>query len=77
MSGTGRDTSDGAQRREQGVAIAFIGLAVILVDLLVVFFAPAAFRIGRQGAFVTLIIVLAVIGLALILFGQNRRRTAL
>jgi len=77
MSSPGRDSRDGAQRREQGVAIAFIGLALILVDLLVVFFTPAAFRIGRQGAFLIIIVVLAVIGLGLILFGQNRRRTTL
>ena len=77
MAGTGRGTPDGgAQKREQGVAISFIGLALIVADLLVVFFAPAGFRIGRQGVFLTIILVLAVAGLSLVLLGRSRRRSA-
>jgi uncharacterized membrane protein YqjE len=78
MAVTGRGPTDsGAEKREQGTAISFIGLAVLVVDLLVVFFAPAAFRIGRHVEFLALIVVLAVIGFGLIWLGGARRRTAL
>ena len=69
-----RSVDGGAERREQGIAISFIGLAVIVVDLLVIFFAPAAFRLGRQSVFVVLIALLAVIGLGLIFWGRSRRK---
>jgi uncharacterized membrane protein YqjE len=77
MAVTGPGPADsGAEKREQGTAISFIGLAVLVVDLLVVFFAPAAFRVGRHIEFLVLIAVLAVIGFGLIWFGRARRRTA-
>ena len=78
MAGTSRGTADGgAGKREQGVAISFLGLALIVADLLVVFFTPAAFRIGRQGVFLTLILALGVVGLGLVLVGRSRRRAAM
>ena len=78
MASTGPETADGgAGKREQGVAISFLGLAILVADLLVVFFAPAAFRIGRQGVFLALILALAVIGLVLVFVGRSRRRAAM
>jgi Na+-driven multidrug efflux pump len=78
MAGTGDRTADGgAGKREQGVAISFLGLALIVAALLVVFFTPAAFRIGRQGAFIALIVALAVVGLGLVFIGRSRRRAAM
>jgi hypothetical protein len=51
----------------------FIGLAVWVADALVAFFFPSAVRIGRQGTFLTIILVLAVMGLALMLNGYVMR----
>jgi len=50
-------------------ALTIIGLGVWLADLLVVFFAPAAFRVGHGS----IIIVLAIVGLGMILLGRNQR----
>jgi uncharacterized membrane protein YqjE len=78
MAVTGPGRADGgAEKREQGTAISFIGLAVLVVDLLVVFFAPAAFRVGRHVEFLALIVVLALIGFGLIWVGRARRRTVM
>jgi hypothetical protein len=56
-------------------ALVIIGLGVWLADLLVVFFAPAAFRVGHGSSFLIIIAVLAIVGLGLILLGR-RHRTA-
>lgn len=54
-------------------ALSIIGLGVWLADLLVVFFAPAGFRLGHGSTFITIIIVLAIVGLGLILLGRYQR----
>ena len=54
-------------------AATIIGLGIWLADLLVVFFAPAGFRLGHGPAFITIIVVLAIIGLGLILLGRYQR----
>jgi hypothetical protein len=54
-------------------ALVFIGLGLWLADLLVIFFAPAAIRLGHGASFVTIIIVLAIVGLGVILLGRVRR----
>lgn len=55
-------------------ALIVIGLGMLLADLLVVFFMPAAFRIGRQGTFTVIIVALALVGFVLVLVGRQRRR---
>ena len=75
MTSSGQGAQDGgAEKREHGVAVSFIGLALIVVDLLVIFFAPAAFRLGRQGVFIVLIVVLAIAGLILVGLGRRLRK---
>jgi hypothetical protein len=54
-------------------ALIVIGLGVLLADLLVVFFMPAAFRIGRQAVFTVIIVALALLGLGLVFVGRQRR----
>lgn len=63
-----------SQRSETRRALAVIGLGVLLADLLVVFFAPAAFRLGRQSVFTAVIIILAALGLGLVMAGRRARR---
>ncbi len=62
-----------ARERDSWSVLVVIGLGILLADLLVIFFAPAALRLGRGSVFVILIIALAIIGLALIVFGRNRQ----
>ena len=54
-----------ADKTETGSTLMFIGLALWVVALLVVFFLPAAIKIGHHGTFAWLlsILVLAVVGL--------------
>ena len=49
-------------RRETGTSLMFIGLAIWVADALVAFFFPAAVKIGRQGTFLSVILVLAICG---------------
>jgi len=60
-------------RRETGTSLMFIGLAVWVVDLLVLFFMPAAVKLGRQGTFTSILTVLFALGLCLIVFGYSTR----
>lgn len=64
-------------KKETGTSLMFIGLAIWVADALVAFFLPAAVRIGRQGMFLSVILVLAVMGLALMttgyMFRANRK----
>ena len=60
-------------RKETGTSLMFIGLAIWVADALVAFFFPAAVRIGRQGTFLSVILVLAVTGLALMATGYMFR----
>jgi hypothetical protein len=60
-------------RRETGTSLMFIGLAIWVADALVAFFFPAAVRVGRQGMFLNVILVLAVAGLVLMAAGYMFR----
>jgi Na+-driven multidrug efflux pump len=75
MASTGPGPDRGAEKREQGTAISFIGLAFLVANLLVVFFAPAAFRLGHRAVFAALIVILAVIGVTLVILGRSRRKS--
>jgi len=65
---------DAEEKRETGGSLMFIGLAVWVAGLLVVFFLPAAVRIGYQGSFAMILTALGVLGAALISYGWWMRR---
>ncbi len=74
MAGTGRNPADAGEGREQGTALSIIGLGLLVAALLVVFFAPAGFRLGQQSVFLALIVVLVVLGLGFFFWGRSQRR---
>lgn len=61
------------EKREIGTSLMFTGLAVWVVDLLVMFFLPAAMKLGRYTTFIGLIAALAVLGLILVVAGYKTR----
>jgi phosphatidylserine synthase len=65
---------DAEQKRETGSSLMFIGLAVWVGGLLVLFFLPAAVGIGYQGNFATILIVLGALGAVLMASGWWMRR---
>jgi hypothetical protein len=56
-------------KKEMGGSLMFIGLAVWVTGALIAFFFPAARRLGRQGRFLTVIVVLGAMSLALMVTG--------
>ncbi len=66
--------ANAAERRETGTSLMFIGLAVWVADLLVVFYLPAAFKVGQHALFVAIITVLAIVGLVLMISGYGLRK---
>jgi len=60
-------------RKETGTSLMFIGLAIWVADALVAFFFPSAMRLGSQGTFLTVILVLAAMGLLLMGTGYAMR----
>jgi hypothetical protein len=60
-------------KRETGASLIFLGLAVWVVDLLVVFFLPSAIKLGRQMTFLDIIIGMGALGLALLIIGYKVR----
>ena len=68
--------TDPEQKREDSLSLMFIGLAVWVADLLVLFFLPASFRVGRETEFLGIAAVLGVLGLLLIVGGFMKRAAA-
>lgn len=66
--------ADAEEKREAGASLMFAGLAVWVAGLLVLFFLPAAVRIGQQGRFSAILIGLGVIGAVLMARGWWMRR---
>ncbi len=66
--------ADLEQRREKGMSLMFIGLAILVADLLVIFYLPGGVRLGSQATFTWIIGVLAAAGLALVIGGWFLRR---
>jgi uncharacterized membrane protein len=62
-----------SDEHESNSSLTFIGLALWVAALLVVFFLPAAVKAGRHGVFVSIISVLAAGGLFLIVRGFRLR----
>jgi uncharacterized membrane protein YqjE len=65
---------DAEEKRETGGSLMFVGLAVLVTGLLVLFFLPAAVRIGYEGRFTTILVALGVLGGALVAGGWWMRR---
>ena len=61
------------EKTETGTSLMFIGLAVWVADLLVIFFWPAVVKLGRTGTFAGLIAFLGVLGLVLMIVGYKTR----
>lgn len=68
--------ADAEEKRETGTSLMFIGLAIWVVDLLVVFFLPSAMRLGRHETFISIIVALALLGLILMVSGYVKRSRA-
>jgi len=68
--------ADEEQKRETGTSLMFIGLALLVADLLVMFFLPSAVRLGRQGTFLGIMAALFVLAVILIGGGWRKRRIA-
>lgn len=60
-------------KQEFGAALMFIGLALWVADLLVVFYLPAALKLGGEASFYAIIAVLGIAGLLLMLRGYWQR----
>lgn len=61
------------EKRETGASLILAGLAVWVVDFLVVFFLPAGIKLGRYATFLGIIITMGVLGLALLIIGYRAR----
>lgn len=62
------------EKRELGGSLIFIGLALWVADLLVIFYLPALMKFGRHGTVSGIVAVLAVAGLTLMITGYGLRR---
>jgi hypothetical protein len=60
-------------RRETGGSLIFIGLAVWVAGLLVLFFLPAGMKMGRETMFFALIAGLGLLGAVLMIIGYMMR----
>jgi len=61
------------EKWETGTSMMLAGLAVWVVDFLVVFFLPSGVKLGRYGAFLGIIIAMALVGLSLLIVGYKAR----
>lgn len=61
-------------RRERGSALRIAGWLVLLANLIVFFYLPAAQKLGRQRPYEIAIGVLVVVGVTLIVAGTRMRR---
>ena len=59
-------------KRESGTSLMFMGVAVWVADLLVIFFLPAGAKLGRQGLFLGIIVGIGLLGLLLMVVGYSR-----
>jgi hypothetical protein len=62
-------------RRERGSALRIAGWLVLLSNLIVLFYMPAAQKIGRQRPYEIAVGVLVAIGVSLIVVGTRIRRS--
>jgi phosphatidylserine synthase len=65
---------DAEEKSEKGTSLMFIGLAVWVGGLLVLFYLPAGIRLGQKGAFVAILAALGILGAGLMAKGWMLRR---
>ena len=65
---------DAEEKRETGGSLMFAGLAIWVAGLLVLFYLPAAVRIGHQGRFAAILVGLGALGAFLMVRGWYMRR---
>jgi hypothetical protein len=65
---------DEAARRERGSALRIAGWLVLLANIMVLFYLPAAQKLGRERPYEIAIGVLVVVGVALLFTGARMRR---
>lgn len=78
MAQTGSKTAriDGSEdRRERALSMKIIGYGVILCAALVLFFLPASIKISHSPAFLGIVAVLALVGLALVILGSMKAKS--
>lgn len=68
--------SNAEEKREFGASLLFIGLALWVSALLVVFYLPAGMKVGHESGFVGLIVALLACGLASMIGGYRRWKQA-
>jgi hypothetical protein len=68
--------ADAEDKRESGTSLMFIGLALWVADLLVIFYLPSAIKLGRHGMFLGIIATVAVLGVVSMAAGYQKRRQA-
>ena len=68
--------ADIEEKRENGTSLMFIGLAVWVAALLVLFFLPSGVKAGREAAFVGIIAALGAAGVVLLTSGYVKRAKA-
>jgi hypothetical protein len=61
-------------RRERGAALRIAGWLVLLANLMVLFYLPAAQKLGRQRPYEIAIAVLIAVGISLVVAGTRLRR---
>lgn len=65
---------DDSARRERGAALRIAGWLVLLANIMVLFYLPAAQKLGRERPYEIAIGVLVVVGVALLFTGARMRR---
>jgi uncharacterized membrane protein len=63
-----------SEKRETGTSLMFVGLALWVSDLLVIFFLPAGMKLGNYISFLAIVAALALFGLALMVKGYEMRK---
>lgn len=66
--------ADAEEKREKGGSLMFAGLAVWVAGLLVLFYLPSSFRLGRQSTFEALLVILGAVGAVLMGAGWKMRK---
>jgi len=61
-------------QRERYNGLKVIGWGLLLVDIIVLFFVPAGFKVGNERAFLGIIFGLLAVGLAMIIMGNKRAK---
>jgi len=65
---------DAEEKQEKGGSLMFIGLALWVAGLLVLFYMPAGIKLGHQRIFEAIVVLLAAIGALLMGRGWRMRK---